>query len=295
MTTPASYLLSVVIPVGPMNGRLQALQKTINESQNLPLRLILVCDDYKDGTKEELEKILSTDTIKNVDLISGQFNGPGRARTAGLALTTAPWVAFWDADDYPDVDESLTAIRELQDPSTSIICNQYAIHDNTSMKEIYRSLMRNNESENLQAIGSQPGIWRFLFKNDLILGMDFADGRMGEDQEFLARVLAKNPKIEFTNHQSYQYLVSRVGQLTGDKSNIAQLVDIVPLLKASYLTAPARYKDCLNLMLNQIILTMAIGGEQKVKLTAARHIIANPVSFTASFLILLREKRLRNG
>jgi glycosyltransferase involved in cell wall biosynthesis len=294
MTTSKKYVLSVVIPVGPMHGKLKAIQQTLFECQVLPIQLVVVCDDHQDGTKSELEKILNPYLGESVNLISGQFNGPGLARTAGLTLTSASWIAFWDADDYPNARASLSAIEETQDSLTQIICNQYAIYDAASMRKVYGSTVRKSESENLRAIGGQPGIWRFIFRKELISGMGFVDSRMGEDQEFLARVFAKNPLIQFTNHENYQYLVSRTGQLTGDNSNISQLIEIVPHLKAYYLTAPERYRECISLMLNQIILTMATRGDRKSKLSAVKHIAIHPTSFLKSFFTIIREKQLRN-
>lgn len=294
MTTSEKYLLSVVIPVGPMHGRLKAIQQTVIECQALPIQLVVVCDDHQDGTKSELEKILTPYLGESVNLISGKFNGPGPARTAGLTLASGSWIAFWDADDYPNARESLSSINEILEHSVEIICNQYAIHDATSMMKVYESTLRKSDTENLRAIGSQPGIWRFIFRKELISGMGFVDRRMGEDQEFLARVFAKDPLIQFTNHENYKYSVSRIGQLTGNNSNIPQLIEIVPHLKASYLTAPERYKECVSLMLNQIILTMATRGDRDSKLSAFKHIAVNPTSFLKSIFTIIREKQLRN-
>jgi len=293
MNSISKYQLSVVIPVGPLAGRLEAVRKTIESSKNLPIQIILVCDNYDDGTKEELLEIVGQNN-KNAELITGLFNGPGPARTAGLTLAKAPWIAFWDADDYPNAQESLKAISTRIE-SKNLICNQYSIYDTVSMNEIYLSKMRKTERENLQAIGTQPGIWRFIFARKLILDMEFVNSRMGEDQEFLARVLAKNPIIQFTERNTYQYLVSRSGQLTGDRSNISQLRGIATILTTVYRSTPNKYRACVSLMLSQISLTMAINGTMSAKLVALNNVSRNPVTFISNFMIILKEKRIRNG
>ena len=293
MNSIPKYQLSVVIPVGPLAGRLEATRKTVESCKGLPIQIILVCDNYNDGTKEELLEVLSQSN-ENTELITGQFNGPGPARNAGLTAAKAPWIAFWDADDYPNAQESLIAISNLKQ-FENLICNQYSIYDSSSMNEIYRSKIRKTEIENLQAIGTQPGIWRFIFARELILDMEFVNSRMGEDQEFLARVLEKKPVIQFTERNTYQYLVSRSGQLTGDRSNISQLRGISILLTTIYRSTPKKYRECVSLMLSQISLTMVINGTISTKLMAFNNVLRNPVTFMNNFMIILKEKRIRNG
>ena len=286
--------LTVIIPVGPMLGHLNQLRETLERCKELPIQIIVACDDHKDGTREELANLLKNE-FASVRLLTDDYNGPGPARNAGLAVATSPWVVFWDADDYPNPQATLQSIAQHEGAAANLICNQYSIIDAVTMNNLYSSKVRESEIKNLQAVGTQPGLWRFIFARDLISGLQFMDSKMGEDQEFLVRVMAKNPKIYFTENNSYQYLVSRTGQLTGDKSNISHLIGAVARINASYLDVPAKFRECVGLMLNQMILSMLKSQDHKSRTVAYKYLLAKPSSFLRSFRIILREKRIRNG
>ena len=285
--------LTAIIPVGPLAGHLNQLKETLMKCREFPIQVVIVCDDYEDGTIAELEVLLEGN-FNNIQLITGHFGGPGPARNAGLHVAISPWVAFWDADDYPDPQESYRSLQGTQDEGIDLICHQYSINDANSLNKIYQSDLRDSDRDNLRAVGTQPGIWRFLFARDLISDSEFIDSRMGEDQEFLARMFTKKPKIKFVKNSNYRYLVSRSGQLTGNKSNISQLTRIAPLLKASYERSPSKYKESIRLMLNQVVLTMVQSKNVKVRMFALKHLALNPLLFLKSFGTILSEKRLRN-
>jgi len=286
--------LTAIIPVGPMVGQLNNLRETLKKCRDLPIQVVVACDDHGDGTREELVDLLKIESSSAL-LLTDAYSGPGPARNAGLVAVNSKWIVFWDADDCPDPQETLQIIAQQQDVEVNLICNQYSIIDSVTMHQIYSSKIRKDEVVNLQAVGTQPGLWRFIFARELISGLQFTDSKMGEDQEFLAQAMAKNPKISFTKNSSYQYLVSRAGQLTGDKSNIFHLIGIVERMDASYLDAPAKFRECIRLMLNQMILSMLKSQDRKARLVACKYLLARPSSFLRSFSIILREKRIRHG
>ena len=286
--------LTAIIPVGPLEGHLNQLKETLMKCREFPIKVVIVCDEYEDGTRAELEVLLEGN-FKNIQLIIGYFGGPGPARNAGLKVAKSPWVAFWDADDYPDPQESYQSLQGIRGEGIDLICHQYSINDANSLSKIYQSDLRDNDRDNLRAVGTQPGIWRFLFARDLISDTEFIESKMGEDQEFLARLFTKNPKIKFVRDSNYRYLVSRSGQLTGNKSNISQLTRIAPLLKASYERSPSKYQESIQLMLNQVVLTMLQSNNVKARLFAFKYLALNPLLFLQSLGTILSEKRLRNG
>jgi len=179
--------------------------------------------------------------------------------------------------------------------ATNLICNQYSIIDAVTQNYLYSSKVRESEIKNLQAVGTQPGLWRFIFAKELISGLQFTNSKMGEDQEILVQVMTKNPKISFTEINSYQYCVSRKGQLTGDKSNIPHLMGTVERINSSYLMVPAQFRECVGLMLHQMILSMLKSQDRNSRIVAFKYLLARPLSFLKNFGIILRENRIRNG
>lgn len=286
--------ITVIIPVGPLVGRLHQLKETLVRCSGLPIQIIIVCDDHNDGTQKEL-KLMIQENHKNIDLIAGKFGGPGPARNAGLEAATSPWIAFWDADDLPNPSELLRTLSEGMQEEINLICFQYTINDARTLNEIYHSRNRNSVRDNLIAVGTQPGIWRFVFAKNLISNLKFVNSNMGEDQEFLSKVLIRNPQIMFTSRSVYRYLIYRKGQLTSNNSNISHLVTIVPLIKKSFSQSPAKYQEAIQLMLSQVILTMLKKGDLKVKIFATKFLLSNLLLFVKSIPNILSEKKLRNG
>lgn len=277
-----------------MSGQLNQIFDTLKECKSLPIEIIVVCDDHKDGTKDKLASLIG-DEFPEIKLMIGEFNSPGLARNVGLSEATSPWIVFWDADDSPKPHASLQAIAEIQNSTTNLICTQYSIYDASTKNEIYSSELRTSEVKNLQAVGTQPGLWRFIFSRDLLSNLKFTPSKMGEDQEFLAQVFNRNPHVVFEDLHSYNYLVSRKGQLTEDKSNISYLIDTIEKIKGLNSKTPAKFKECVRLMLIQMILALLLSKNRKFKIIGFQYALRNLFSLVRSVTTILREKKERNG
>ena len=295
MTSTKRNQLSVVIPVGPMAFKLHALEHVLAECEGLPIQIILVCDDYQDGTKEQLEELVDKFDVKPI-LIIGNFGGPGSARNEGLKSATGEWVTFWDADDYPNPKLALETIGEELVSNCDIVCNQYSVAQAQNPDNaIYESFNRESEVENLKAVGTQPGIWRFIFRKRFTDGLHFSNSRMGEDQVFLARALSRNPNLVFTSIPTYAYLVSRDGQLTGSNKNANELIETSMDLIKEYGHTPPRFREAIGLMDCQMAISMILKGSASTKIHGIVNLVRHINLSLTSFDVILFERKIRSA
>jgi hypothetical protein len=83
---------------------------------------------------------------------------------------------------------------------------------------------------NLAELALNPGIWRIIFKSDLVRYSHFEDYQMAEDQDFLARIFTSQTKCIFTPEVFYTYVKHNQGQQTKSKVAIRDLSKSIPRL-----------------------------------------------------------------
>lgn len=117
--------IDVVIPV--FNGEVyiaRALQSV--QSQTLPVSRIIVADDGStDGTIQAVEAVMHTDD--RVTCLKLAHAGVSAARNAGIAASSAPFIAFLDADDIwlPEKLERQIEAFERGGPETGFVHSSY--------------------------------------------------------------------------------------------------------------------------------------------------------------------------
>jgi glycosyltransferase involved in cell wall biosynthesis len=208
-------LLTIVIPVAKMAGRLDNLRQSLADIPKSGVEVILVDDQQDDETGIELSEIISELGNKQIRKVIGKFGNPGAARNAGLTISSGTWVTFWDSDDIGFVD---SVVSELEQVGENIKCviGQYQQH------LVARNETFSTESiNNLSQIPKSPGIWRFVFRNNNLKA--FRELSMGEDQVFIAENLNREDTIKFSEKYFYQYTTGNTFQLTTSKSKIADL------------------------------------------------------------------------
>lgn len=198
-------LLSVIIPVSQMSGRLGPLEQWLVKTENLPIEIILIHDYQDESTSKELNVILQLDKNLKINFLEGYYGSPGAARNAGLNLPLGTWVAFWDSDDIPKVDQVISAIYEAPETADLIIGNFIASGSNS---RVYL------HEKMLEIVALNPGIWRMIFKSKLLHNSRFENLRMGEDQLFILGLDLPTKVIHFSNRTLYEYRVGHPGQLT---------------------------------------------------------------------------------
>lgn len=222
-------MLTAVVPITQMAGKLQNLQTWLPSAHSLDLFIIMVHDHRDEITQAELEMLVLSLNNPKINLVSGKYGSPGAARNAGLMLCKSDLVCFWDSDDLPNLENVVEHSKKIP-PETDILIGQYI-----NFKKLNKSIAKKNSyDQSLQDIAVSLGIWRMVFRRKFLDNISFNNLKMGEDQVFFIQCLSKSPHVSFVNAIFYKYCINSPGQLT--QNNLAKK-DLVKCLTA-ILTAP---------------------------------------------------------
>ena len=210
-------VLSAVIPITKMAGKLANLESWIYQAANSgQVQLILVHDIQDIETKIELDYIL--DKIKHTDtqLLEGHFGNPGAARNHGVLHCDGEWVTFWDSDDIPSWENILTAIFNANGAE--------ALIGEFNLLNLDKSILHIKHREDIvDSIIEYPGIWRMVFHNSLLKRIKFPELLMGEDQVMLAGMNLLTLRVKIFDLEFYNYQVGNNYQLTENKRAIQDI------------------------------------------------------------------------
>ena len=198
--------LSVIVPVSRMAGRLRELETWLRQSEGSPIEVIIIHDIQDESTGRDLRMLIDRYKFLNIVFLEGYFGSPGAARNEALALDLKRWVCFWDSDDLPHVENVLRAIQEA-DSTDEILVGNYSIINGERLTNYFHQ-------NNLDMVALNPGLWRMVFRSELIGAMRFAPYRMGEDQLFLVKMNLASRKVKFAEDIFYVYFQGDPNQLT---------------------------------------------------------------------------------
>ena len=223
------FVLTVIVPISRMAGKLENLKTWIDLIIGTNIKVILVHDFQDNDTGKELIEFIDSIRTQQIVFIEKYFGSPGLARNAGLALADTKWCCFWDSDDIPNIEKTISNIGNSR-PGTEVIISNFKIVSSQN------SIVVNHYS-NLDYVALNPGLWRMVFKTELVKDEKFLDLRMGEDQIFLLDIDISKRNVEFSKEITYTYITDIEGQLT-NQANLNSLSALYiiekSVLKANY-------------------------------------------------------------
>jgi len=212
-------VLTAIVPVSDMAGRLQNLENWLISITDLELKVIVVHDFRDEHTLNELRVIIGNLMPGKIDLHSGFFGSPGAARNFGLDLASSKYICFWDSDDLPQ-PKTVCDILSKQRGDFDVLVGQFCILGSSSMEKM-KGL---SKDQTILDIAIKPGMWRMIFLREFVSAQRFKSMKMGEDQLFLAELFKRNPRLVFTEEHFYDYVVGRIGQLTSNSKSKLELI-----------------------------------------------------------------------
>ena len=214
--------LLIIVPVTKMANKLGNLQTWLSKTTNKEVKILIVHDIADEPTSLELKKIVSKFSRLKIELIEKRLNSPGLARNLGLATVNYEWISFVDSDDLVDVSELLNMISKSP-LDAEIVIGNYKVSSSKDTKN-----MKTSESiDPKMNVAMNPGIWRMIFRQEIIGVTRFSQYKMGEDQLFLLDIDFFRRNLFFSNLFPYTYFQNVEGQLTSDRQSVKDISKVI--------------------------------------------------------------------
>lgn len=239
--------LTVVVPIKNMEGQLRNLKSWVGNALEIGIEVVLVLDGCSDNTEDEL-KALGYESVRNYKVLHTNGVGPGAARDLGMRSATRTWIVFWDSDDIGNIPQVIEAVSTLGEADSHICVCAYHIAPN-GYSTAESEYLESDSIYDVESTLLNPGIWRIIFSREFIKDCTFGSSNMGEDQVFLARVLAKSPRIEFVDNQIYTYFKKIPTQLTSGGINPREIITSILEIESLIQSAESKTQKLLYIMM----------------------------------------------
>jgi glycosyltransferase involved in cell wall biosynthesis len=264
-------LLTAIIPIHKMSGRLGLLMKWSREAVDENIQLVLIHDFGDVETESELVAFVNSLNPGQVKLISGKFGSPGAARNQGLSHISTPYFCFWDSDDEPEVSKFVSMSEAAQKANVEIAVGNFK--SQLGEKSVGVAQKRSNQDFTDQ-VAFNPGLWRMLFQTSAIGGYRFENLKWAEDQLYLCDIkFADRHVLEF-DEEVYTYNSDTTSSLTSNRKNASELLLSISKLKALLKSqiSEKNYSFISILILRQS-LTLLKKGTLELKWVGLRHVL----------------------
>jgi len=214
----SEFDLTVVVPVSRMAGKLDLLKKWILLAQHKPIFVVVIHDWRDEETELELVSFIKTLPNHSVKFISGKFGSPGKTRNQGHEFIDTDWVAYWDSDDFPNLDTVLSAIKQSEIDDEVLIGS--FVTKNFENGNICEQIL---PVEWKFSVATNPGLWRMIFRKEILQNLAFTDLLMGEDQLFIAELDIFNRRVRVFQDIFYTYQIMFEQQATRRPTSLMDL------------------------------------------------------------------------
>jgi hypothetical protein len=254
----SSPLISVIVPITRMFGRLDELKSWLKEIDWEKIEVILVHDLQDEMTSDSLRLISSEYPM--LQLIEKTYQSAGLARNAGIEASRGNWIVFWDSDDKPSVSVLKEFFSDQNRDSFDVYVFGFAIESNK--KTIF------HETHNWREIAFHPGIWRIIFSKSAIFNSRFPSFPLGEDQYFLGLINLPKRRLRYLDQSIYSYQSGVEGQATSRKSNLFRIIESLHALDYLRKNQTGSDHEFTSIMYWRQIFTLAKRGNVRLKLKA---------------------------
>ena len=275
------YLLSVIIPISRMAGRLQNFANTMtNLYMENEIQVILIHDIQDLRTGPEIRDLLELHPSESVTLVEKHIGSPGGARNLGLNYVKGSWVNFVDSDDIFNPFELLKILKILGSMEINALISNYE-----TMDSVTNSVNLNENKKSWSKVAFRPGLWRWTFLTQSIGSTRFSNLSMGEDQKFLYEFCQRKQEIHFTELTTYRYTTNQEFQLTNRNKPKRDLLQVLSEIMQIRRSSQTNFDVFTETMIIKLFISSIIHSTLRNKLKS--FIIFSPV------LIPVTKARLR--
>ena len=278
-----SIKISGVIPVGNLMRDKNNLVRIIRLSKKFQIKILIVMDCQKSEAIQEFKLRNAKILDEHVQILESGSGNPGGARQVGLQFVDTDWVCFWDSDDIPDFQNIISSV-EKSSPSRKILIGGFTTLD------IDGKILKSNRFEIarpdkcISEFARNPGLWRFAVRFEILKNIQFKNLLMGEDQLFIAEILALGEEIEFKVENFYFYNANNPGSLTKNSKAFLDLRSASIYMQKILKKSNERYHGIIIRMYIFILLSSLKRLSMRSKISALGHLIEHPLVVTRVIL-----------
>ncbi len=194
-------LISIIIPVYNNEKWFERCISSVINQTYKNIEIIIINDCSLDNVESIIKKYEALD--KRIVYLKNDKNiGVGYSRNKGIEISKGNYIYFLDSDDYIEKDTIETLYRNIK-PS-DIYCSMLAAYKeiNGVKQEAHRKI------EDLELLKS-PSVCIRLFNKKLIKesNIKFSDIKIGEDLEFIFKLIIFNDTASYVDKILYTYVV----------------------------------------------------------------------------------------
>ena len=203
--------ISVIIP---MYNAERTIKRCVASAVSQEVYEILLVDDgSSDGTRQAAYELGGC--FGNVRVLEQNHGGVSKARNLGIREAKGDWILFLDADDCL-LENAVMSLTENLDPETDACCGGTCRGSGRKIKTGQQSgLVFENKRELMDYVLASPTDWLtvhgWIFRRNICTEHKICfnpELRLGEDSDWVLRVLSHCRKARFTPQTVYQYTIS---------------------------------------------------------------------------------------
>ena len=240
--------ITIIVPVGGRNPDPSILESWFTGDLIQGIKFVFVLDNLEYSKKNAFKEIINKPKAQGVKIFEVRSMSPGGARNFGLQHVDTTWLSFCDSDDEPDLKSISEVLNSRKFDSMDIVRGRYKIKQQGNRedpKEIEESWETANHWE---LILSGPGIWRYLFKTELVRDKKFPELSLAEDQIFLMRAFWREPTIGQCDSNFYTYYPGNPDSLTSNRKKLGDLIQVFKIARMEFSKAKTAYQQNLALV-----------------------------------------------
>ncbi len=222
METPAeSILLSIVVTARNLQKYGSQMNSWMSIKRDSDIELILIEDVGISGKNEIDDAHAHKKLIKNCDLYAQVSAGnPGTARNFGIEKSRGKWIAFWDEDDLPILEEFVAMVREAELNKCRVAIGNFTVQQSSGENAHVDPAINIALNLDISKLARYPGIWRMAFDRESVIGRNrFPASSMGEDRAFISQLKIFENRIWTSSNIVYSYVKNNLGSLTNIPKN----------------------------------------------------------------------------
>jgi glycosyltransferase involved in cell wall biosynthesis len=208
-------LVSIIVPVYGAEAYLAKCIDSILAQTLRDFELILIDDGSPDKCGEICDRYAAEDS--RIRVLHTSNKGVAAARNVGLREVTGRFVGFVDSDDWIEPDMYDVLFRQIErDASNIAICSiwygpegrQVAPHRSRLIQVIDGYQFAQMISDDVVITNH---LCNKLFRQEVLAGCSFPDGRHFEDVSFFTTLLPRISKVSYVEVPKYHYVQRRDG------------------------------------------------------------------------------------